>query len=371
MRFRSMVSTPKQKRTPEQPSRAARRGSSARRPGGSRHQASGDDPPVIRPELEAEPFVIDPKIAVAAASDRIGSHRLHFLRDHPDIGLVAAIVCEAVVTKTVVEPTEQHDVVLEPDVRPAPTTAPAATAKAATAATAAAESGSPTSSAGEPRPSTTASARSRPKMSGSGRSTMRESTSRPMGSHIPRRSSAVSRLQVAGRSAGTCLSVCPTAVGALSAVSDVRPIGAGAQSLPVRAWSLIGVAEPLLQVGIVIARPLSMPHVMPPVLDTGAVIDVDGSAAPVNPTSAPITSAAPVPAGGPPPKCVGRAERQARRDDAGANVRLLPCPRRRRVCRRGETMARSWPPTLFRKAFDIKGDDDLRWVSLTYAPQVL
>ena len=116
-----------------QPSTAARRGSSARRPGGSRHQASGDDPPVIRPELEAEPFVIDPKIAVAAASDRIGSHRLHFLRDHTDVGLFAAIVCEAVVTKTVVEPTEQHDVVLEPDVRPAPTTASAATAKAATA----------------------------------------------------------------------------------------------------------------------------------------------------------------------------------------------------------------------------------------------
>jgi hypothetical protein len=154
---------------------------------------------------------------------------------------------------------------------------------------------------------------------------MRGSTSRPMGSHIPRRSSAVSRLPVAGRSAGTCLYVCPTAVGALSAVSDVRPIGAGAQSLPVRAWSLIGVAEPLLQVRIVIARPLSMPHVMPPVLDMGAAIDVDGSAAPVNPTSAPITSAAPVPAGGPPPKCVGRAERRARRDDAGANVaRIAP-----------------------------------------------
>jgi hypothetical protein len=33
-------------------------------------------------------------------------------------------------------------------------------------------------------------------------------------------------------------------------------------------------------------------------------------------------------------------------------------------------MARSWSPTLFRKAFHIKGNDDLRWVSLTYALQV-
>ena len=33
-------------------------------------------------------------------------------------------------------------------------------------------------------------------------------------------------------------------------------------------------------------------------------------------------------------------------------------------------MARSWSPTLFRKAFDIKGNDDLRWVSLAYALQV-
>ena len=33
-------------------------------------------------------------------------------------------------------------------------------------------------------------------------------------------------------------------------------------------------------------------------------------------------------------------------------------------------MARSWSPTSFRKAFHIKGNDDLRWVSLTYALQV-
>jgi hypothetical protein len=33
-------------------------------------------------------------------------------------------------------------------------------------------------------------------------------------------------------------------------------------------------------------------------------------------------------------------------------------------------MARSWLPSLFRKAFHIKGNDDLRWVSPTYGLQV-
>ena len=33
-------------------------------------------------------------------------------------------------------------------------------------------------------------------------------------------------------------------------------------------------------------------------------------------------------------------------------------------------MAPLWPPTLFRQAFHIKGNADLRWVSLTYGAQV-
>src|SRR5260221_9866125 len=32
--------------------------------------------------------------------------------------------------------------------------------------------------------------------------------------------------------------------------------------------------------------------------------------------------------------------------------------------------AHRWSPTLFRKAFHIEGNDDLRWVSLTYGLQV-
>ena len=47
-----------------------------------------------------------------------------------------------------------------------------------------------------------------------------------------------------------------------------------------------------------------------------------------------------------------------------------PSPGDCRLSRRGEMMARSRPPTLFGKAFHIKGNDDLSWVSLTYALQV-
>jgi hypothetical protein len=85
----------------------------------------------MRTELETEPFVMDPQIPVAAMCDRVGSHRLHFLRDHPDIDLVAAVI-----TKTVVEPAEQHDILLEVDVRAAPTTT---TAAASTKSSASAE----------------------------------------------------------------------------------------------------------------------------------------------------------------------------------------------------------------------------------------
>src|SRR3974390_1993133 len=81
-----------------------RLGVSTRRPAGFRQQTSRGSPIVIRPEFEAEPFVGDAQIAVAAARNGVGPHRLHFLRDHADVGLVAAIVCEAIVTETVVEP---------------------------------------------------------------------------------------------------------------------------------------------------------------------------------------------------------------------------------------------------------------------------
>ena len=89
-----------------------------------RQPASGCGPIVVGSEWQSEPFVRHPKIAVATDNDRIGSYGSDFLRNHPDIGLLAAVVREAVVTETVVEPAQQHDIVLQLDVRPAPTAAP-------------------------------------------------------------------------------------------------------------------------------------------------------------------------------------------------------------------------------------------------------
>ena len=60
---------------------------------------------------------MDAKISVAAAVDRIGPHRIDLLRHHADIGFLAAVIGEAVVTQAVLQMTEQHDIVLERDVR--------------------------------------------------------------------------------------------------------------------------------------------------------------------------------------------------------------------------------------------------------------
>ena len=45
-----------------------------------------------------------------------GHHGLHLLRHHADIGLVAAVVAEAIEAEAVVEMAEHDDVVLQPDV---------------------------------------------------------------------------------------------------------------------------------------------------------------------------------------------------------------------------------------------------------------
>jgi hypothetical protein len=82
---------------------------------------------MIRSERQSEPFVRHPKIAVATECDRLGSYRSDFLCNRPDVGLLAAVVREAVVAETIVELTQQYDIVLQPDIRPAPTTARPAT----------------------------------------------------------------------------------------------------------------------------------------------------------------------------------------------------------------------------------------------------
>src|SRR5690349_24026496 len=68
-----------------------------------------------------------------------------------------------------------------------------------------------------------------------------------------------------------------------------------------------------------------MPHIVLPVLDASAAIDIDCSAAPVDPAAAPPSAAAPIAAGGPAPQRVGRAKGHASGDDASANVaRIAP-----------------------------------------------
>jgi len=94
-----------------------------RRVGRVRQPASRCGPIVVGSERQSEPFVRHPKIAVATDSDRIGSYGSDLLRNHPDIGFFAPIVGEAVITETIVEPAQQHDIVLQLDVRATPTTA--------------------------------------------------------------------------------------------------------------------------------------------------------------------------------------------------------------------------------------------------------
>src|SRR3954454_19129195 len=99
-----------------------------------RQPASGCDPGVVRSERQSEPLVGHSKIAVVTDSDRIGSYGPDFLRNHPDIGFLAAVIGEAIITETVVEPAQQHDIVLQQDIRAAPTAATTATAATPTTA---------------------------------------------------------------------------------------------------------------------------------------------------------------------------------------------------------------------------------------------
>src|SRR5689334_11865526 len=85
-------------------------------------------------ELHAELVVVDAQVAIAAPDDSIRRHRLHLLRHHTDIGLVAAVVAEAIEAEAVVQRAKPDDVVLERDVRAPATAAAAASTTAAAAA---------------------------------------------------------------------------------------------------------------------------------------------------------------------------------------------------------------------------------------------
>ena len=74
---------------------------------------AGRHPCVPALHAQARPFIIHPQIAVAAADDGLGHHRLDFMRHHADIGFAAAIVAEPVKAETVIETGEHDDVVLQ------------------------------------------------------------------------------------------------------------------------------------------------------------------------------------------------------------------------------------------------------------------
>src|ERR1700730_13283571 len=78
-----------------------------------RDMSARGGPLVVGLELQAELVVGDTQIAVAAAQYRRGHDCLDFLRHHADIGLVAAVVAEAIEAEAVIEVAEKGDVVLK------------------------------------------------------------------------------------------------------------------------------------------------------------------------------------------------------------------------------------------------------------------
>jgi hypothetical protein len=142
--------------------------------------APGCGPIVVGSERQSESLVRYPQIAVATDKGRVGSDSSDFLRNHPDIGLLAAVVSEAVVTETVVEPAQQYDIVFQSDIRPptATTTTPSAAASAA-AETTTTPSATGTPECGSPSPTGRTHASGVPVIPGS------RSRARAARSHVP------------------------------------------------------------------------------------------------------------------------------------------------------------------------------------------
>src|SRR6266478_8179775 len=95
---------------------------------------AGGHPLVPRHAAQPQHVVVHPQIAVVAAHDCLGPDRLHFLRHHADMGLVAPVVAETIVAEAIVEMAQESDVVFQLHVGPPP----AAAATSATATTSAA-----------------------------------------------------------------------------------------------------------------------------------------------------------------------------------------------------------------------------------------
>src|SRR5260370_14523608 len=99
-------------------------------PAESRDPCARCNPVVIRLEGQAEPVVENRQIAIPITGDRLRHDCLNFLRHYANIGVVAAVVAEAIEAEAIVEVAEQDDVVLEPEIGP-PTPAAAACAAGA------------------------------------------------------------------------------------------------------------------------------------------------------------------------------------------------------------------------------------------------
>src|SRR5271166_4614412 len=78
------------------------------------------DPLLVALERQSEQIVGDAHIAVGTERHRFWRHGLHLLRHHADICGMTAVVDEAIVSEAVVEPPEQHDIVLEPHIGATP-----------------------------------------------------------------------------------------------------------------------------------------------------------------------------------------------------------------------------------------------------------
>src|SRR5262249_43848169 len=69
------------------------------------------NPPLVGLKLQAELVVKDPQIAVAAAHDRLRHDGLHLLRHYADVGSVAAVIGEAIISQPIAEMAKKDDVV--------------------------------------------------------------------------------------------------------------------------------------------------------------------------------------------------------------------------------------------------------------------
>jgi hypothetical protein len=152
------------------------------------------------------------------------------LRHDSDVGFVTAVIGETVVTQSVLQMAQQHNVVLEPDVRTASATA---TAAAPTAATAEA---SATPCCGCAMSPATASG-SRSGVTGPGCGS-RRCVARPSG----RRAVSVDGLPVACRPSTSCLLA---AISALGAIADIGPACSLADVGPVCSLTDIGPVRAL------------------------------------------------------------------------------------------------------------------------------